>query len=387
MIDRRQFVSKRNFYLILALHYCLFPIYLLSKALFLFRRKNSKVLFIELGHLGDALMATPAIALCREHLKDAHIVCLCSSSGAQAFANNPDINEIKVIEGPSWYGGGRQSFGQSLLAYWRALRETRPDNVVNFRTQSCQIDHVLVWLAGISKRIGFGNRGLGYLLTYKAPAEENESQGFQKMRLVAGWLSVNPYQSLTPRFFSSTGSAEQAATLINEKGFAEQDVLIGINPGAQHTFLWPEDNFIYLCKKINQLYKIKLVFLGTAAQETMIENIRKALPFETYSLAGKTTLGSLFEILKTLRLLITVDTGARHLANAALLPQIVLRNGANSSHQFGKYVTTERIVLHHVECSPCGQLKCPLQTVLCMTGIQPDVVLEQVKVELSTGPK
>src|SRR5689334_8883798 len=108
MIDRRQFVSKRNFYLILALHYCLFPIYLLSKPFFLFSRKNSKVLFIELGHLGDALMATPAIALCREQLKDAHIVCLCSASGAQAFANNPAINEIKVIELPYWYGGGRQ---------------------------------------------------------------------------------------------------------------------------------------------------------------------------------------------------------------------------------------------------------------------------------------
>ena len=69
----------------------------------------------------------------------------------------------------------------------------------------------------------------------------------------------------------------------------------------------------------------------------------------------------------------------RHLANALGVPTIVLRNGANSISEFGKYVETEEMVFNQVSCSPCGKNICPLGTLECMTGITPEKVFVQVK--------
>jgi ADP-heptose:LPS heptosyltransferase len=130
---------------------------------------------------------------------------------------------------------------------------------------------------------------------------------------------------------------------------------------------------------IYEKWKANLLFLGTKSFDGIIERIRSQLDFKTFSLAGKTSLEELAVILKKIDLLITVDTGVRHIANATGTNVIVLRNGADSIYELGKYVESEELVVHEVPCSPCGLRKCKYPKMYCMEDISAAHCLREVE--------
>jgi ADP-heptose:LPS heptosyltransferase len=93
-----------------------------------------------------------------------------------------------------------------------------------------------------------------------------------------------------------------------------------------------------------------------------------------------TSLDDLYMVLERIDLLITIDTGTRHIANAVGTNAIILRNGANSILEFAAYVETEKEIAHPVPCSPCGCHTCPLGTLDCMTRIAIEDVLSEIKI-------
>jgi heptosyltransferase-2 len=130
---------------------------------------------------------------------------------------------------------------------------------------------------------------------------------------------------------------------------------------------------------IHALEKTEILFLGAGFDE-QYAFIEKSLPFRTYSLVNKTTLGEVAEIIRNLDLLVTIDTGLRHIANAVDTPCLVIRNGHNSNIEFGKYTDNEVLFSHEVPCSPCGKEHCPLKTIACINNVEPaDLVKEIAK--------
>ncbi|CAN5320184.1 lipopolysaccharide heptosyltransferase II [soil metagenome] len=390
MVNRRDFVSTRNYLLISGLHYCLWPAYLIVNIFLVKKRQTNRILFIELGHMGDMLTTAAVMKLVKEKRKDSQIVCLCSPSAAVALNNNPFVDEIEIIDSPIWYKTKRKegdSFLSSFKLFLKTLKSIGASSIINVRATSYHIDHIATWLAGARERVGFGNKGLGYLLTYSGNAPSAMPLPLQKLNLVSDWLGLhNRRDTLAPLFFAAEKFHPRVDLMLGELGLAVGERIIGVNPGAQHNFLWPEKYFVELCNLIHQKYKVKLLFLGTPAHEEMIKRIQGQIPFRTYSLAGKTNLDELFVLLGRLAMLITIDTGIRHLANAASVPLVDMRFGADGYERYGKYVESETVIIHRVVCSPCGKETCPLAEMVCMTGIKPQEVFNATIAVMDAHP-
>jgi len=384
MVKKSNFTSKNNFYIIWAADYIFRLLFIVFSFFGLPRIKKgtkNRVIFLEFAHLGDALMLTPAIRLAKQERKDLEIICLSSNNGAKAFVDNPYVSQVKIIDLPWYEGEVKLSLGiiEKFLVLIKEIKQTHAETVINFRSTSYHFEHLAMWLAGVSNRIGFAHKGFGYLLTQTAEFMPNTLIAQQKLNVVEDFLGITKNSlSLKPDYFIKKQAIENGSNIFNKLNLNSSKKIIGINVSAQHNFLWPERHWIKLIKLLNNL-DVELIFLGTNNFSHTYKNIGDKLSFYVHSLVGKTTLDELAFILCKLNLLITVDTGMRHIANSLLVPTIVLLHGASPIEEFGKYVRTEYILLNKVSCSPCGKNICPLGTLECMAGITPDVVFSKVQ--------
>lgn len=384
MVKKSNFTSKNNSYLIWAIDNVLKILFTLFHFVGLPRIKKgtkNRVIFLEFAHLGDALMLTPAIRFAKQEKKDFEIICFASSSGAKAFVNNPFVSQVKIIDLP-WYEGRRKFSSRIIKQFLLLVKEIKKSDVetiTNFRSTSYHYEHLAMWLAGVPHRIGFAHKGFGYLLTQEIKFKSNTLIAQQKLNVINNFWGMGENNfSLKPNYFIKDQAIESGSAIYNKLNLNKSKKKIGINISAQHNFLWPEEHWIELLKLLNGL-NVELVFLGPNNFIHIYEIISNQLTFNIHSLVGETTLDELAVILTKLDLLITIDTGIRHLANALAVPIIVLRNGANSIEEFGQYVVTEEVIFNKVSCSPCGRNICPLGTLECMTGITHELVFAQAK--------
>jgi len=391
MLDRKLFISKKNYYVVSyfdkIFHLLWWTLNLLGvgKAR---AGKKSRVVFIGPTHLGDILLMTPAIRFAKEKNPALEIIRLVSSSSKTVLENNPYIASIEIIDLP-WFAEKKGGFMQtirSFFQYIKILKGINTETAINFSSTSYHREHLAMWMAGIPQRIGFSHKGFGYFLTGSPSFLRNELIAGQKLRMVGHWLEENTdHYSLKPDYFVSKTSEKRADDLLASLGFEPGKIVIGINASAQHNYLWPASNYVEICEMIYDKWKANLLFLGTRSFEGMIEQMRSQLDFKTFSLTGKTSLEELAAILKKIDLLITVDTGARHIANAMGTRVIVLLPGASSIYEFGKYIESEELVVHEVPCSPCGLQKCKYPRMYCMEHISAVQCLRAVSECLGEG--
>ena len=87
-----------------------------------------------------------------------------------------------------------------------------------------------------------------------------------------------------------------------------------------------------------------------------------------------TTLGELAALIERARLVLTNDTGPRHMAVALGVPVVVLMGPTDPRHTL-HLLERQRVLREPVECSPCHLKVCPIDH-RCMTRLAPERVLE-----------
>ncbi|MDG6996867.1 MAG: glycosyltransferase family 9 protein [Nitrososphaerota archaeon] len=340
--------------------------------------READYLFLGPTHLGDLLMLSPAVGLLKKNSTGGRVFVVTGYSMKSLATDHLRYDGICEIELP-WYGVRQVSHWaeiKSFIALMRLLAQRRPRVVFNYSTAGYHLDYLASWLSGIPERVGFGHKGMKYLLTRVIEFRENEVVAARLVRMIAAWggFSANG-ESLRPMFSVGDSSRISARTTLAHLGMDLSQPVVGIGVGAQHSFLWPNSRWIEFCKRLHLNYKSTLVFLGTGDVTADVDSIRSNLPFVTHSLTGQTSLEHLAAVISILDLLVTVDTGLRHLAASMGTRSVVIRHSADRSSELGEYVISEKLVQHHLPCSPCGARICPLGTVACMSEISAQEVL------------
>ena len=348
--------------------------------------KKNRILLIGQTHLGDVLLATPAIRLAKQANPSLEIICIASSSSKGILADNPYIDGLEIVDLP-WFHERQAGFIRSIQIFFswvRLIKKVNAEMGINFSSTSYHREHLAMWLAGIPHRIGFSHKGFDFLLTKEVPFIQGELIARQKLRLIKTCLGIeSDNDSLIPDIYIHPSTERKGNQIFENLCLLPGKLIIGINPGAQHGYLWPEEHFIQLCQMIFEQWQANIIFFGTKNAEVMGERIRANLDFKTFSVAGLTSLKEYAAILRKIDLLITIDTGARHIANAVGIRTIALRHGADSVMEFGKYVATEEVLYYQAPCSSCGKRTCPLGTLDCMTHITPEMVMKAVTMVLA----
>lgn len=335
--------------------------------------------------VGDLVMATPALRALRENLPAARIVGVV----------RPYL--MPLLEGTAWLDAllpwehrGRGRWGRGL-ALVRQLRAERLDLALLLRaTWSAGL---VAWLAGARRLVGYARRGLGCLLT--DPLRPlHQGRGSSPVAAVDEYLHL--VQSLG---FTIRSRALELRVTPQDEARAEgvwqrlhlpppEEVLL-LNAGgaygeAKH---WPSEYCVSLALRVAEEFGMTTLVLCGPDERALARTIERAASHpRVVSLAEEDVrFGTTKAIIRRSRLLVTTDSGPRHIAAAVGTPTVVLFGPIDPG--FSRNGQRDCIELRvPLDCSPCGRRRCPLGHHHCMRLLTVDQVLAAMA-ELLSRPR
>lgn len=322
-----------------------------------------KFLIINPFGIGDVLFTTPVVRAIKDSYPDSFIGYWCNQRVEPILRNNPNINrifalsrgDIKKIYRESKLKGIKKS-----LDLYLAIKKERFDCAIDY-----SLDHrysFISKLMGIKIRVGFNYKNRGIFLTDKLDLD-----GYTHKHAVEYYLELLKLINIEPGRFNleiyvSESSKVKTRQLLSSYGINENDLLIGIAPGAGASWgvdaslkHWPAIRFAELTDKIIQVYGAKILILGDTTERPIADIIIDKMNNKAIDLVGKTSLEDLIAITDNLYLLITNDGGPLHIA-VALKKKTISFFGPVDPRVYGPYPSDERrhiVLKKDLECSPC----------------------------------
>ncbi|HEU4324546.1 MAG TPA: glycosyltransferase family 9 protein [Roseiflexaceae bacterium] len=337
-----------------------------------------KILYVKPDHLGDLLLATPALAALRRQFPEARITALVGPWSRAVLERNPDVDALLVCPFPGFNraapGSGlafRLAPWLRLLHYGALLRAGSYDLALIGRD-----DHwwgaALALLAGIPRRIGFAVPECRPLLTDALPWHPRDHVTAQGLALVAQAASEatsnkrdtggsapapSPQPGAPPvaRFDPAPADLAWAATWRAENCPAGERLVV-IHPGtggpAKH---WAAERWSAVGDALAEGGGVRLALTGGPGEERLVEEVAVGMRTRPLILAGRTSVGQLAALMRLADLVLGVDSGPLHLAAAQGAPTVHLY-GPGDDQRFGPWGDSQRhrVLRAELPCSPCG---------------------------------
>lgn len=357
--------------------------------------------------VGDSVMATAAMARVRRAWPQAELL----------GAGRPYLESL--LTGPALPAGGGQGArplfdrwlptpkSKGLLGRWsdirteaRAVRAFQPDLAIVL--PNSWVTGVIPWLAGVPVRLGY-TQGRPGLMTHGLRATPSRRYPWQRMgpRRVPDPMPLY-YNNLLDLLgipeggehpFLSVADEDDAwlAGWFRDKGLPDPDgaacpsialITAGASYGASK--LWMPERFAQVARYFRDQGMLPLILSGPK-EAPLADRIAKD------GGAVSTTdpvlpLGALKALMRRAAILVTGDTGPRHLAVAFDVPTVCLI-GPNDRRYTDYCLERQEVIQKDLPCIPCQRKVCPLKHNRCMKDITVDEVLSAAKGMLERFPQ
>lgn len=333
--------------------------------------------------VGDLAMATPTLRALRSHFPTAKIFGICRPYLAGVLAGTHWLDELLL-----WDHRDRWRVTKAL-GFWSSVRRQRLDLMVLLRNTVASA--LMGRLSGARRVAGYARHGRTWLLTdvLHPPRDAN---GLKPVSAVDYYLQLAyllgcPAQ---PRHLELDTLPEDGASadrVWHDLQLPAEVVMLNSGGAFGSSKRWPLEHAAALSRKIaQQLGYAVLVNCGPVEREEALETVELAGHPLVKSLAGLTprelSFGLTKACLKRARLVVTTDSGPRHLASALGTPTITLFGPIDPawSENYEPGAIHLRLPL---ECAPCGKKVCPLMHHRCMQDLTAEVVFSAVKNRLA----
>ncbi|NTV34425.1 MAG: lipopolysaccharide heptosyltransferase II, partial [Deltaproteobacteria bacterium] len=241
-------------------------------------------------------------------------------------------------------------------------------------------------LAGIKIRVGYNTDGRGFLLSHSVVRgtevlKQHQVEYYLTFLRALGWDAP----TRDPMLRAGPESVTRARSLLSSKGIEDQDLLVGLSPGAAYgpAKRWPVERFAAIGDRAIRDWGAKVVVIGTEKEKELGETlISKAAP-GAFNFCGMTGLGDALALIKRCHLFVSNDSGLMHVATALKVPTVAIF-GSTDSVATGPRGKNARIVKQDMECSPCLKSECPVGY-RCLLAVQPEDVwrtMEELRAQI-----
>jgi heptosyltransferase-2 len=352
-----------------------------------------KILIVQPSWVGDAVMATPALRAIRQLYPDSHISYLVRRYVKPIYAGMPWVDQILSYR----TGKTKLKTGKGLFDLSGRLRAGKFDLAIllpnSFKTA------LVCKMANIPRIVGYDRDARGFLLTDRLLPAKDKGK-FIPSPMIHTYLGFAKYLGSTARevkmeLFVTDSDRREAAEVFSRAGLdASLDrpaakghpPLVLLNPGAQYgaAKLWKAEYFAELADRFVQDLGATVLLSSAPRERQIVQSIRQQMKHDVVDLSTcGMTLGSLKEIVRRCDLMVTNDTGPRHIAAAMNVPVVTIF-GPTHPEWTEIYYPRERQVAVKVFCGPCQKKVCPLDH-RCMTQVTPSMVWNACQELLAPG--
>ena len=322
--------------------------------------------------MGDAIMATPALRSLRDHFRDDKIFFLANPPVRQVLSPSPFCDEWIQYE------------GHNVFAVALKLRKYRFCEAILLKNSFTPA--LAVFLAGIPARIGYDRHHRGRLLTDKLNQAKNPDGSPRPYPMIDYYLAVASWLGANCENRKMELSIDEKSKKTLQNRFP---ILAGGNPtivfvpgGAYGSAkFWPSENFTRTADLLIEKYNAN-IFISVApnpAERQVARQICRQTKNKLINLANRpASLGELKALFSSADLIITNDTGPRHIA-LALGRKTISLFGPNDPEWTRCDCENEVQIAADVPCAPCDKSKCPINKRVCMESLTPEIVCEAVE--------
>lgn len=265
---------------------------------------------------GDCLMATPTLRALREALPDARITAMIAPALPPLIDGLPWIDDILP--------GSTKDRSTGFFDLGRTLGAQKFDAVVllpnSFRAA------LLARVAGIPRRIGYDRDGRGLLLTDRL-IPRRQGRRFLPVPTLDYYLQLARYlgaqtADATMQVAVRDEDRRRAAELLGSTG---RPVVL-LNPGAQNPAKrWPAERYAALADRVAAELGAAVAVTGSPAERSILSAVVGAAGCEIIDLPRVgIDLHTLKAVTQRCAVMVTNDTGPRHLAAAVNTPVVTL---------------------------------------------------------------
>lgn len=287
------------------------------------------------SHIGDVLYRTCSLPQLSAALPKCRWSYLCAPSAAPLLQGNPAVAEVL----PLMTGDDVWRLAPGGFA---ALRARRFDVVLCTNTLRHYPDLALAAALGVPARVGFAHKGLSGLLTRAAPFRHPSPFAAYFRSLVADVAGLVDDWTLRPRVHVTRGDAEAATAAWRHLGVeGGRPVVACALTTRQPHGNWPREHLLDALRQALKVRAFDVVLCGAADDGPVLDAAAAALDGRARVLAGALELRAFTAFLGRCDALLTLDTGTRHLGNAARIPVLFARNLLHDRVEAGAYCDGE----------------------------------------------
>ena len=274
--------------------------------------------------VGDVCMATPALRLVREALPGAFIGALVKPPCEVLLAGTGLVDEVHIRRDSGVMGPKHTASKMRPRRYDTALLLTN-----SFSTA------LATRVAGIPQRVGYERDGRGLLLTHRLDPEKRCDGDWAMVpavdyywRVASAMLGREEARAPVDAFMElarTDAEHDEAQRALTEAGVGDRTYAV-LNPGGNNKAKrWPAERFAAVARWLRDERGLAVVVNGSPAERELCDRIAALSDGAAASLPA---IGMSFAAVKAVvggaAVLVTNDTGPRHIAVAMGVPTVTL---------------------------------------------------------------
>jgi lipopolysaccharide heptosyltransferase I len=323
-------------------------------------KNPEKILIVKPSSLGDIVHSLPFLNILRTCYPKAEIHWVIAKGFEGLLEGHPMISKLWIINKDSWTKMHRaKETIDEIRSLCGALKKERYDLVVDL--QGLLRSGIITSATGAPVRVGFkeAREGSRFFYTHKVA-------GGKGIHAVDRYLKVAEYLGCDTSIIAFPFPLHQFPAIQSDK-LPFHDYAV-IAPGARwRTKRWLPEQF----GKLASLLPLNSIVVGSKGDMHIADEIVVSSDNKALSLAGKTDLQELIEIIKGAKFMISNDSGPMHIAAALGVPVYAIF-GPTDPLRTGPYGKGHTIIRGDVSCAPCFKRKC--NDMKCMKNISAEKV-------------
>jgi ADP-heptose:LPS heptosyltransferase len=332
------------------------------------------------GHLGDAVIATKAIADLQRALPGVDIGVLSGSWNRPILDGHPRVRRFHWVD--HWKTNrSRLGWLRRWLLYRRshrraarAIRAVGYDVALDLYAYYPNFAPTLA-AAGVRARVGYDSGGFGPLYTHRLPwtpgasiAEEHRAV-LQRVAPGLSWEDAVGYElgDIPPE------AANRLDAMLGEVGLRRHGyAVLHVGSGLAHK-QWPTESWVAVARDLLRR-RIGVVLTGAGLADVAATSAIQAAVPDVVNLVDRLSWQEFRAAIAHARVTLTVDTVAMHVAAAQGAPCVSVVSGIEPRGRWAASSALREILTHPVACAPCFRGRgCAAMS--CVRDVTPDTML------------
>jgi heptosyltransferase-3 len=322
---------------------------------------NSRLLFIRLRNLGEAVLDTANLRALKRFRPDLEITTLVEAIYTDLYAADPDIEAMPLLRDAD----NKRSTFTARLSVIKEIRNRKFAAVINLH--GGPTSGQLTFASGAKHRVAPAHFRNGYAYNLRIPPVDDilkQPGASQKLHTVENqfaefqWLGLPGEKPMPTQLHVAPPMRESANAKLGAAGIDPAKPYTVLAPTNEfYTKRWMPERFAEVAEKlIERGYQIVMTGAPTAEQIAQLKAVQTATKQKLASLSSL-SIGELVAVIAGGKLFVGNDSGPAHIAAAVKTPLVVMF-GPASSVRWRPWRAPSELVQNYFACNPCSMYKC-----------------------------